>query len=122
MYLKHAVLFKPQFSFTSASEIHVFGDNFLFYNRNLSIIFVWKEGCGFFQTKRKNRWVPGLASEKKADVSFSQVMLYGKSRHFVYVRALIMPKILRSTGCAMQYWGITLKDIQLRFCARSNLM
>ena len=51
--------------------------------------------------------MPGLASEKKGDVSFLQVKLYGKSRHFVYVRALIMRKILRSTGCAMQYWGIT---------------
>ena len=31
----------------------------------------------------------GLASEGKGGVSFSQVRLYGKSRHFVYVRALI---------------------------------
>ena len=54
--------------------------------------------------------MPGLASEKKGDMSFSQVNFAGKSRHFVYVPALIMRKILRSTGCAMQYWGITLKQ------------
>ena len=38
--LKYAVLFRPQFSFTSASEIHVFDDNFLFCNRHLAISFV----------------------------------------------------------------------------------
>ena len=65
MYLKHAVLFRPQLSFPSASEIHVFGDSFIFCNRNLSIIFVWQEGYDFFQIKQKNRWVPGLASEEK---------------------------------------------------------
>ena len=40
---KYAVLFmlfRPQFSFTSASEIHIFSSNFLFCNRNLSIFFV----------------------------------------------------------------------------------
>ena len=57
--------------------------------------------------------MPGLASEKKGDVCFSQVKFYGKSRHFVYVRALIMRKILRSTGCAMQYKGITLREEKL---------
>ena len=59
--------------------------------------------------------MPGLASERKGDLSFSQVKLYGESRHFVYVRVLIMRKILRSTGCAMQLWGITLKFIDIYF-------
>ena len=69
MYLKNVVLVRPQFSFTSTSEIHVFGGNFLFYNRNVFIFFVRKEGYGFFQIKRKNRLVPGLGSEKKGDLS-----------------------------------------------------
>ena len=34
----------------------------------------------------------GLASEKKDDLFFSQVKLYGKSHLFVYVRPLIMHK------------------------------
>ena len=45
------------------------------------IFFTQKEFYRYFQTKRL---VPGLASAKK--------MIYGKSRHFVYVRALIMCK------------------------------
>ena len=32
IYFKYAVLFRPQFSFTGASEIHVSGDNFSFCN------------------------------------------------------------------------------------------
>ena len=39
-YSSNAVLFRPQFSFTTASEIHAFRNNFFFCNRNLSIFFV----------------------------------------------------------------------------------
>ena len=45
----------------------------------------------------------GLASEKRNDFSFSQVKLYGKSDHCVYVCALIMRKILRSKDAQCNY-------------------
>ena len=59
--------------------------------------------------KKKIGAGPGL-QEKRQFVFLASQALW-KSRHFVYVRALIMRKILRSTGCAMQYWGITLNDL-----------
>ena len=93
------MLFRLQYSFTSASEIHVFGDNFLFCDRNLPIFFSIERRLSFFQIKRKNRSVPGLASDKKDDLSFSQVQALWKKPPFVYVRALDSVKFYAVRMC-----------------------
>ena len=86
MYLTKAVLFRPQF-FSSASEIQVFGNKLLLYNRNLSIIFVWKEGYGFFQIVGKiDRCRASLLGNKAMCLSRKSSSLEKAAILFMYAR------------------------------------
>ena len=66
------------------------------------IFFTQKEFYRYFQTKRL---VPGLASAKKT--------IYGKSRHFVYVRALIMCKS-KDAVIAWYHWAVLHTPVDTR--------
>ncbi len=50
-----------------------------------------------------------LFYEKNDDLSLLRAKLNRKSRHFLNVRALNTRKIMRNTGCTMQYQGMTLR-------------
>ena len=75
------------------------------------IFFTQKEFYCYFQTKRL---VPGLASAKKT--------IYGKSRHFVYVHALIMCKSTDAV-LASYHWAVlhTLVDTRAMYYVSSLL-
>ena len=66
------------------------------------IFFTLKEFYRYFQTKRL---VPGLASAKET--------IYGKSRHFVYVRALIMCKS-KDAVIASYQWAVLHTPVDTR--------
>ena len=66
------------------------------------IFFTQKEFYRYFQTKRL---VPGLASAKET--------IYGKSGHFVYVRALIMCKS-KDAVIASYHWAVLHTPVDTR--------
>ena len=69
MYLKNAVLFRPQFSLTSASEIHVFGDN-IFSAIEICLYFCIEERLSLVSNKEKKLIDPGRRFRDKRRLVF----------------------------------------------------